>query len=172
MFKNLIDKILNKKSIKAKNQELIDNCKDEFDKYQYEENYEIETIKEIYTHIYNGYVKKLKEGNLNIKLEKIRIEKSLAKHKKTSEKLDAASITLVIGIITIILNSIMDFFKSQLTSYHISKDWLFALILIIFALVMRSIENENKKSRAYERDLVNYISLKVLNDIEKGIVLD
>ena len=170
MFKNLIDKILNKKSIKAKNEELIDKCKDEFDKYQAEENYEIETIKEIYTHIYKEYVKKLKEGNLNIKLEKIRIEKSLGKHKKTSEKLDAASITLVIGIITIILNSIMNFLRNQLTSYHISKDWLFALILIIFALVMRSIENEHKKSRAYERDLVNYISLKVLDDIENGII--
>lgn len=170
MFNNLIDKILNKKSIKGQNQELISNCKCEFDKYQDKENYEVEAIKEIYTHIYNGYVKKLKEENLNIKLEKIRIEKSLAKHKKTSEKLDAASITLVIGIITIILNSIMDYLKSQLTSYHISKDWLFALILIIFALVMRNIENEHKKSRAYERDLVNYISLKVLNDIENGVI--
>ncbi|WEV18644.1 hypothetical protein [Clostridium perfringens] len=170
MFKNLIDKILNKKSIEEKNKELIINCKCEFDKYQDEENYEIETIKEIYTHIYTVYVKKLKRGNLNIKLEKIRIEKSLAKHKKTSEKLDTASITLVIGIITIILNLIMDFLKSQLNSYHISKGWLFTLILIIFASVMRSIENENKKSRAYERDLVNYISLKVLNDIENGII--
>lgn len=170
MFKNLIDKILNKKSIEEKNKELIINCKCEFDKYQDEENYEIETIKEIYTYIYKEYVKKLKEGNLNIKLEKIRIEKSLEKHKKTSEKLDAASITLVIGIITIILNLIMDFLKSQLNSYHISKYWLFTLILIIFASVMRSIENDNKKSRAYERDLVNYISLKVLEDIENGII--
>ncbi|EGT4141822.1 hypothetical protein C4D43_13665 [Clostridium perfringens] len=161
MFKNLIDKILNKK-----NKELIINCKCEFDKYQDEENYEIETIKEIYTHIYTVYVKRLKEGNLNIKLEKIRIEKSLAKHKRSSEKLEAVSITIVIGMITITLNLLIEFLKNLFTNYSISKVWLFVLIIIIFQLFM----HKYKKTRAYERDLVNYISLKVIEDIENGIV--
>ena len=152
------------------NKELLEKCKYEFDKYQNRESYYYDSMDELYNYIKNKYIKKISDGNFNIKIERMRIEKSLAKHKKTSEKLDAASITLVIGIITIILNSIMDFFKSQFTSYHISKNWLFALIFIIFAVVMRSLEKEHKKSRSYERDLVNYISLKVLNDIENGII--
>ena len=37
-------------------------------------------------------------------------------------------------------------------------------------VLTREIYKSNKDSNANERDLVNYISLKVLDDIENGII--
>lgn len=157
------------KYLKDNNEDVLSRCKYEFDKYQNSDSYFYDSVVELYDYIKKTYIKRLKEGNLDIKLERIRIEECLGSHKKVSEKLDSSSIVIVTSIITILINLIITCFEELAKAKEIFWDKVLLIGIIISVIVMQQAYKSNKDSGAYERDLVNYISLKVLDDIEKGI---
>ncbi|EHK2389587.1 hypothetical protein DMN31_09245 [Clostridium perfringens] len=152
------------------NKELLEKCKYEFDKYQNKDSYYYDSTNELYNYIKNKYIKKISDGNFNIKIERIRIERSLGNHKKISEKLTASNIALMTSIITVSIGTMFklleDWTKDNSMPWY--GIWIFLIALMI--VLTREIYKSNKDSNANERDLVNYISLKVLDDIENGII--
>lgn len=158
------------KYLKDSNEEIVSRCKYEFDKYQNEDSYFYDSIVELHDYIKSIYIKRLKEGNLDIKLERIRIEECIGSHKKVSEKLSASNIVIVTSIITILINLILTCFEELAKAKEILWDKVMLVGIIITFIIMQQAYKSYKDSGAYERDLVNYISLKVLDDIEKGII--
>ena len=170
MFKKLINKIFGNKSINDINKDILKRCKKEFDNYQDEENGFYGSMNELYKYIKDIYLERLNEGKLDIKIERIRIKNSLGNYKKTSEKLDSINIVLITSCITTIINMLNSYFKSKVESGDLSREMSIDFGLFVVVGVMCLTVRAGEKSSAYERDLVNHISLKVLDDIENGII--
>lgn len=152
------------------NKELLEKCKYEFDKYQNKDSYYYDSTNELYNYIKNKYIKKISDGNFNIKIERIRIERSLGNHKKISEKLTASNIALMTSIINVSIGTMFklleDWTKDNFMPWYV----IWILLIVLMLVLTRETYRANKDSNANERDLVNYISLKVLDDIENGII--
>ncbi|MGU8655162.1 hypothetical protein G6Z26_15425 [Clostridium perfringens] len=152
------------------NKELLEKCKNEFDKYQNRDSYYYDSMNELYNYIKNKYIKKISDGNFNIKIERMRIERSLGNHKNISEKLDVANIGLVTGMMTVSITAIFTCLEELAKGEKISWEIVVFLIIMMFVYFVREAYKSHKDSNVSERDLVNYISLKVLDDIENGII--
>ena len=100
----------------------------------------------------------------------MRIEKSLGNHKKTSEKLSASNIALISSIITVSMGALFTLVEELVKSDYIPWYVAWSFILIVISILVRQVYKSYKDSNFNERDLVNYISLKVLNDIENEII--
>ncbi|EOU1580134.1 hypothetical protein ACSXDI_06185 [Clostridium perfringens] len=158
------------KCANSDNKELLEKCKYEFDKYQNKDSYYYDSMNELYNYIKEEYRKKISEGILNIEIERMRIERSLGNHKNISEKLDVANIGLVTGIMTVSITAIFTCLEELAKGEKISWEIVVFLIIIMFVSFVREAYKSHKDSNVSERDLVNYISLKVLDDIENGII--
>lgn len=155
---------------KNENKEILDKCKYEFDKYQNEECYYYGSMNELYNYIKGEYIKKINNEDFNIEIERLRIEKSLGKHKKISEKLSTSNIALMTSIITVSMGALFAVVEDLVKYYNMPwwASWIF--IIIVFSVLGKQVYKSHMNSNANERDLVNYISLKVLDDIENGII--
>lgn len=152
------------------NKELLEKCKYEFDKYQNKDSYYYDSMNELYNYIKNKYIKKISDENFNIKIERMRIERSLGKHKNISDKLDVANIGLVTGIMTVSITAIFTWLEDYAKVKIIPWEMAIIIIVMMFGILIIEAYKSNKDSNVNERDLVNYISLKVLDDIENGII--
>ncbi|EHK2357032.1 hypothetical protein KCK31_002498 [Clostridium perfringens] len=152
------------------NKELLEKCKYEFDKYQNRDSYYYDSMNELYNYIKEEYRKKISEGILNIEIERMRIEKSLGEHKKISEKLTASNIALMTSIITLSIGNMFKILEDWTKDNSIPWYVIWILLIVLMLVLTRETYRANKDSNANERDLVNYISLKVLDDIENGII--
>lgn len=150
----------------SNNKEILNRCKQEFNNYQNKNSYYYDSTNELYNYIKDRYIKMIDQGKLDIKIERIRIERCLGKHKGLSAKVDGAGLVLMTGFITYLLNLISIFLREDIKDIVIST----SVLVMIVGFFMYSFTSINNKSGNYERDLVNYISLKVLDDIEKGII--
>lgn len=155
---------------KNENKEILDKCKYEFDKYQNEECYYYGSINDLYNYIKGEYIKKMNNKNFNIEIERLRIEKSLGKHKKISEKLSTSNIALMTSIITVSMGALFALVQELVKSDYIPWYVAWSFIIIVISILVRQVYKSYKDSNFNERDLVNYISLKVLNDIENEII--
>lgn len=158
------------KCANSDNKELLEKCKYEFDKYQNKDSYYYDSMNELYNYIKEKYTKKISEGILNIEIERMRIEKNLGNHKKTSEKLSTSNIALITSIITVSMGALFTLVEELVKSDYIPWYVAWSFILIVISILVRQVYKSYKDSNFNERDLVNYISLKVLNDIENGII--
>ncbi|HFE9686377.1 TPA: hypothetical protein ACGA33_002118 [Clostridium perfringens] len=152
------------------NKELLEKCKYEFDKYQNRDSYYYDSMNELYNYIKEEYRKKISEGILNIEIERMRIKKSLGEHKKISEKLTASNIALMTSIITLSIGNMFKILEDWTKDNSIPWYVIWILLIVLMLVLTRETYRANKDSNANERDLVNYISLKVLDDIENGII--
>ncbi|EOU1478349.1 hypothetical protein [Clostridium perfringens] len=152
------------------NKELLEKCKYEFDKYQNRDSYYYDSMNELYNYIKEAYIKKISEGILNIEIERMRIERSLGNHKNISEKLDVANIGLVTGIMTVSITAIFTWLEDSAKVKIIPWEMAILIIVMMFIIFIREAYKSNKNSGVYEKDLVNYISLKVLDDIENEVI--
>ncbi|MDU2445590.1 MAG: hypothetical protein E7D43_14405 [Clostridium perfringens] len=158
------------KCVNSDNKELLEKCKYEFDKYQNRDSYYYDSMNELYNYIKEEYRKKISEGILNIEIERMRIEKSLGEHKKISEKLTASNIALMTSIITLSIGNMFKILEDWTKDNSIPWYVIWILLIVLMLVLTRETYRANKDSNANERDLVNYISLKVLDDIENGII--
>lgn len=158
------------KCANSDNKELLEKCKYEFDKYQNRDSYYYDSMNELYNYIKNEYIKKINDGNFNIEIERMRIEKSLGEHKKISEKLTASNIALMTSIITVSIGTMFKLLEDWTKDNSIPWYVIWILLIVLMVVLTRETYKSNKDSNANERDLVNYISLKVLDDIENGII--
>ncbi|ELC8342872.1 hypothetical protein [Clostridium perfringens] len=158
------------KCANSDNKELLEKCKYEFDKYQNRDSYYYDSMNELYNYIKNEYIKKINDGNFNIEIERMRIEKSLGEHKKISEKLTASNIALMTSIITVSIGTMFKLLEDWTKDNSIPWYVIWILLIVLMVILTRETYKSNKYSNANERDLVNYISLKVLDDIENGII--
>lgn len=158
------------KCANSDNKELLEKCKYEFDKYQNKDSYYYYSMNELYNYIKEEYRKKISEGILNIEIERMRIEKSLGEHKKISEKLTASNIALMTSIITLSIGNMFKILEDWTKDNSIPWYVIWILLIVLMLVLTRETYRANKDSNANERDLVNYISLKVLDDIENGII--
>lgn len=158
------------KCANSDNKELLEKCKYEFDNYQNKDSYYYDSMNELYNYIKSEYIKKMNNEDFNIEIERLRIEKSLGKHKKISEKLSTSNIALMTSIITVSMGALFtvveDLVKSKNIPWYVS--WGFIIIVCVF--LGNQVYKSHMNSNASERDLVNYVSLKVLTDIENGII--
>lgn len=167
-LKKKIEKIEKREAnyLNSNNKKILNRCKQEFDNYQNKNSYYYDSTNELYNYIKDKYIKKIDQGKLDIKIERIRIERCLGKHKGLSDKVDGAGLVLMTGFITYLLNLISIYLRQGIKDIVIST----SVLVMVVGFFMYSFASINNKSGNYERDLVNYISLKVLDDIEKGII--
>lgn len=167
-LKKKIEKVEKREAnyLNSNNKKILNRCKQEFDKYQNVDSYYYDSTDELYNYIKDTYIKKMDQGKLDIKIERIRIERCLGKHKGLSAKVDGAGLVLMTGFITYLLNLISIYLREGIKDIFISTS---VLVMVVGGL-MYGVTNINSKSGNDERDFVNYVSLKVLDDIENGII--
>ncbi|WP_338597007.1 hypothetical protein [Clostridium baratii] len=132
----------------------------------YQEECAAETIEKLYKHIKEEYLKKLEDGNLDINAERIRIEMCLGKHRGESKEFNLNRIGIIIIFIPILIESIENYIKAVYKSTFFETVFILIGILVIICKMLKT-DYLNKDTKT---DFVNYVSLKVLDDIEKGII--
>lgn len=109
------------------------------------------------------------QGNLDIKIERIRIERCLGAHKKMSGIIDKNNVSIGSNFMFLLINIMITYFNTFHKSEIVNIVIYFVEIAVGVGLVALYIKQSRCES-IHEKDLVNYISLKVLDDIENGII--
>lgn len=159
------DKISNDNKSKTDNKSKFDIYKQIFDEYQ---SYKVknEDIKKLYVYIKNKYIKKLKKGELDLRIERIRIEEELNKsNSKYTDKDEKLRVMIGTLYLTVTINLVLEFLKTNFDSKY-----SFGLGLLFVVYILYKIDKIIRKNKNKEKDLVNKISLKVLDDIINGEV--
>ncbi|EGT5618958.1 hypothetical protein BUL45_07715 [Clostridium perfringens] len=157
------DKISNDKKSKTDNKSKFDIYKQIFDEYQ-SDKVKNEDIKKLYVYIKNKYIKKLKKGELDLRIERIRIEEELNKsNSKYTDKDEKLRVMIGTLYLTVTINLVLEFLKTNFDSKY-----SFGLGLLFVVYILYKIDKIIRKNKNKEKDLVNKISLKVLDDIING----
>lgn len=123
-------------------------------------------LKKLYLYIKESYENQIKQGTFEIKYERIRIEKDLGKYYVISkEKANNLNGTIKIittsmltyGVINVIMGLDIPIFL---------KGGIITVILSVFLLMVM---DGDLKSKHYEKDVVNSLSLIVLDELEEEI---
>ncbi|MDK0618479.1 hypothetical protein P5F24_11155 [Clostridium perfringens] len=155
---------LNKDKIITDNESKFDSYKQIFDEYQ-SNKVKSEDIKKLYVYIKNEYIEKLKKGELDLRGERIRIEEELNKiNSKYTDKDEKLRVMIGTLYLTVTINLVLEFLKTNFDSKY-----SFGLGLLFVVYILYKIDKIIRKNKNKERDLVNKISLKVLDDIIEGI---
>ncbi|EHK2336341.1 hypothetical protein KCK34_002826 [Clostridium perfringens] len=159
------DKISNDNKSKTDNKSKFDIYKQIFDEYQ-SDKVKNEDIKKLYVYIKNKYIKKLKKGELDLRIERIRIEEELNKsNSKYTDKDEKLRVMIGTLYLTVTINLVLEFLKTNFDSKY-----SFGLGLLFVVYILYKIDKIIRKNKNKEKDLVNKISLKVLDDIINGEV--
>ncbi|ELC8426416.1 TPA: hypothetical protein I9Z34_003036 [Clostridium perfringens] len=157
------DKISNDNKSKTDNKSKFDIYKQIFDEYQ-SDKVKNEDIKKLYVYIKNKYIKKLKKGELDLRIERIRIEEELNKsNSKYTDKDEKLRVMIGTLYLTVTINLVLEFLKTNFDSKY-----SFGLGLLFVVYILYKIDKIIRKNKNKEKDLVNKISLKVLDDIING----
>lgn len=147
----------------------IEIHKELFYEYQDSKCNERNLVEDLYNEIKIHYEKQLADINLNIHLERIRINKSLSKYNDTSNKRNEVNKAIGLVCLTMMFNVLLKFLEaSEKVFGYIS--YAFGMVVVLYA--MYDLVKDKNKSRSSEKDLVNNISLIVLDDIQKSINQD
>ena len=107
------DKISNDKKSKTDNKSKFDIYKQIFDEYQ-SDKVKNEDIKKLYVYIKNKYIKKLKKGELDLRIERIRIEEELNKsNSKYTDKDEKLRVMIGTLYLTVTINLVLEFLKTN-----------------------------------------------------------
>lgn len=133
----------------------------EFDNYfQSDHEKDYKQVNKVYNHIYSIYKAKIDNKELNISVEKIRLEKSIGKYQSAVTK---NSTTIITGMLCVFIQfAIVDGMKA----FGVQNDFLkYALTYALLFWFLNYMSNDTNKSKP--KDVMTYISLKVLDDLEK-----
>ena len=154
---------LKEDKISNDNKSKFDIYKQIFDEYQ-SDKVKNEDIKKLYVYIKNKYIKKLKKGELDLRIERIRIEEELNKsNSKYTDKDEKLRVMIGTLYLTVTINLVLEFLKTNFDSKY-----SFGLGLLFVVYILYKIDKIIRKNKNKEKDLVNKISLKVLDDIING----
>lgn len=147
----------------GKNKNNSNKIIDEFNKYNSPKELEkYEELKNVYSKIRAYYEAKVINNEVDLKIEKIRLERNLGKQL-------GASITYIIAFGISILGALMSVLIQETLKIVNSHYWILTFLVIgaLYFFIMRSIGNEAEKARP--RDIMLNISLKVVEELEKEI---
>ena len=146
-----------------KNKNSYDKILKQFNQYNSaEELKKYDELKSVYEEIRRFYEKKFNDNAIELKIEKIRIERNLGKQFGVSI---GYIITFGISIMGAIISiSIQETLKNISPHYWILN---FIVIISLYFLIMSSIGKEAEKARP--RDIMLNISLRVIEELEKEI---
>jgi len=138
-------------------EELIKNF-DDNSKSPYDKDYN--NVLKLYYHIKNYYKRKIVIGEIDIIIEKVRLEKNIGKYESSLTNLNT---TVITGLLCIFIQFIF-IEGAKLTRYN-NSFVTFSLTVIMMYIFFSVITKQSKKDKY--NDLLNYISLKVLEELEK-----
>ncbi|BDU86342.1 hypothetical protein ACOT6T_14780 [Clostridium perfringens] len=157
------DKINTDNERKSNSESKLDVYKEIFDEYQ-SDKLKSEDIKKLYVYIKNKYIEKLKKEKLDLTIERIRIEEELSRsNSKYTDKDEKLKIMIGTLYLTVTINLVLEFLKTSFDSKY-----SFGLGLLFVVSILYGIDRVIRKNKNKEKDLVNKISLLVLDDIMKG----
>ncbi len=135
--------------------------KNEFDKSQ-KDLEKRKAIRDLKDYIKGEYERQLKEGVLDIEMERIRLEKDLGIYYHVAN--DKNNYFRTIGLFAITTMITTGLF--QTIDIFINNNYIKVLVKGIFILAfMYSIAKLDTDSKHYEKDFVNSLSLKILKEI-------
>ncbi|MBZ9635510.1 hypothetical protein [Clostridium sp. FP1] len=126
-------------------------------------------IDKVYNYIKKYYIKKKKQERFSISMEKIRIKDNLGMHPNNLTSSSLAYYIAVIGSIfyftfQCVINYLNSFINNEATKFGLTLLFLFAMILFVSYIIGKDI------LKGKPRNLMLNISLKVLEDIENGVI--
>lgn len=163
-----------------KDKSIIEACESLFDiiKNSNEEDKELENIKSLYNNIREYYIKKIDSDENFIIYEKIRVEESLGEYTKNTLGINLNMFAIVFSVLaTLCIESMGIFDKVNISIFidlvniilnSIIKVGIFVFMIFIYAHI--SVDKNTKKDR--NKEILNNIRLKVLNDIEREIEIE
>ncbi|KZL88782.1 hypothetical protein [Clostridium magnum] len=148
---------MSKKVIESDEKKSIREFDDYFKLYQEKESKEVE---ELYTHIKESYKLRFKDNQIKIKIEKINLERNIGKYQGALRK---HGLTFLIGILGVMIQLLLPEFLKMFGINNSSLN--FAVMFICLIFFMSAVGKDFDKERP--KDLMKFIALKVLEDIEK-----
>lgn len=155
-----------------KSESSVDIHKEIFYEYQKYNNEDKKLVASIYNEIKTDYEKLLRYGLLNINLERIRINKSLSRYKDTANKKNELNKLIFLLAITGMLNGLLKYFEATGKGLGLPIGFEYIIYIGLNMYLLFSLIKEDIKYKSAEKDLVNNISLIVLDDIEKSMSED
>jgi hypothetical protein len=157
-----------KKKKNKPNKTPIDIHKELFYEYQGSECSEKNLVEDLYNEIKTHYEKQIKDEKFDIHLERIRINNSLSKYSDTTNKRNDLNKAILILYLTLVFNALLKFSESIGNEYKFLGGSQVTIFLFIIGYFFYKVIKEDEKSKTREKDLVNNISLIVLDDMENG----
>lgn len=147
-----------------------ENAIKEFNNYfKLNQEREHEEIQQLYNHIKKSYKIKFKDDEMKIRIEKINLERNIGKYQGALRKHGLSFFIAILGImLQLILPELLKIFNvdSNINSAAIKVAFMILFMLWFMYSVGKGFDNQRPK------DLMNYIALKVLEDIEIEIKED
>lgn len=137
----------------------IKEFNDYFQSTQERENKEID---DLYNHIREAYRIKFNNDEIKIKIEKMNIERNIGRYQGALRK---NGLTLFIGILGIMIQLMLPEFLRMLNINNPAVNFIIMGIFIVWFI--SNIGKDFDKQRP--RDLMNFVALKVLDDMENEI---
>lgn len=120
-------------------------------------------IEECYKKIKTYYINKINAKQIDINIERIRLENSIGKY---NGYYSSVYITMIISIFSATMVLIMqEFLKSLKINNYLGNAWF---LMILFAIAAFSIGKEFKKDKT--KDFTINLSIKVLDEIKREII--
>ncbi len=135
------------------------NIFDDFQKASYKEK-DYNNFNSLYNHILGFYLLKIKNDKMDIKIEKMIIEKRIGKYSSESSKF---SITFLIGIASALLPLYIQSFV-ELNNRNKAVVML-CLVCFSFFMIVKSIGKDINHDK--DKDIVYNVSIKVLEELDK-----
>lgn len=127
-------------------------------------NNEYSFYNELYEKVKFHYIEKIERGTIDIKIEKIRLESYMGKHLSMSMNFILYYFIAIFGgIFTVTIQEAVKIFKYS--SPPINTIILFIVLAVIIYVVDKNVKKDKPK------DVIAFVSLKVLEDIEKEYVV-
>lgn len=153
--------MFNKNKKVDKNKMDLEKCKEIFENCIKDDNEDKKIVTTLYNEINLKYEELLKKNKLNIKLERLRIEKSIGKYrvktKENNEFYRMIGAIIITNIFTVASRYIENFYGASIG---------FVVVIGSIFLLIKSLEKDREKEFDREIDLVNYISILVLEELE------
>ncbi|MCY6370766.1 hypothetical protein [Clostridium ganghwense] len=144
----------------------LEECLEEFNKYIHSEDKtkEYMGLSEVYTQIKECYTEKIKNNQIDIKIEKIQLEKRLGRYNGAASNYD---IMLFISIIAAMFSLYFNVYFNAVKVWNFKENiWVSTIFLVVLTLIIiKAFSKDIDKDKP--KDIMYHISLKVLKDIEE-----
>lgn len=126
---------------------------------------EYKNIKDTYYKLKEFYKKKIKHKEIETQIEKIRLEKKLGRYEGKVIQFNSAFVCAFCSSILIVIIQVMLQIYNNKNSALIGELFTLFTLLILFIYIIYDFTKDSTKQKP--KDLIIFISLKVLDDIEK-----